>query len=874
MNPNFKKKVAALGLSLVMATGTVYGNYLPNATIVTAKSTNKYKVNSYGVLTEYSGSSNVHIRANVSALNATVFDNTNVTSFSVSSNNKYLKAVDGVLYTKDGKKLVRYPSGRKGSFTIPSTVTSIAQNAFRGCDSLTSLQVPESVSIIGSGAFYNCKKLKTINIPSNVTALRKEMFYHCRSLESITLPSKLEVLGTSAFEGCTSLKSVNLPSSLKNIKRSTFRNCNSLTEISIPGKVKAIRSYAFKSCDSLETVKLGSNLEVIDYYAFANCNSLKNITIPGSVNSIGTRAFSGCKNLKNLTVQNGVSEIGAGAFTGCSSLETIKIPNSVSTINSKAFANCSNLEQVTLSNRLSYISSFTFSNCKKLKSVDLPSSITSIYDYAFRNCVSLTKIKIPKNVKSIRNNAFQNAGTAFSVDSSNKTFSSEDGVLYNAQKTTLLKFPAYKSGNYKTLDTVTTISSAAFKYCQKLNKVTISEGIKTINKNCFNHSSIKELSLPSTLKSLASSSSKIDTPNLVNVSIDESNKYFTSESGMLYSKDKAILYIYPTAKTGTVKFPKEASNLSNISSENKASAFTVTSGSAVYASDDGMLTTKAKNKICAVPSAKTSYNMGSKMKNIDVLLSVKSSMNNLKKFTVDKKNTKYSAKNGVLMNIEQTKIIFYPNAKSGSYTVPSSITKIRSDAFSYTNKLTNLIIRKNVTSCNMQLYDCSALKNITIKEGSLRNLTLYTKGNTNISKITLPTSLVSGKISNYDRNIDLSKITIVGWTNTTAEKIAKRINAKFVSSGIVPKQVKNVHIKAYVHLKRIKISWKQDPQVSGYEIYSENKKLKTITNNSITEADLYVGDSYNTTLYIRAYKIQKGKKVYGKSKKITYLPYS
>ena len=133
MNYNFKKRAAILGLSFVMATGLIYSTplTLPQKISASAKPDNKYNVNNYGILISYTGGSNVHINADVSALNMEVFDNTTVNSFSVDSKNKYFKAIDGVLYTKNGKKLVRYPSGRKGAFTVPGTVTSIAQNAFR-----------------------------------------------------------------------------------------------------------------------------------------------------------------------------------------------------------------------------------------------------------------------------------------------------------------------------------------------------------------------------------------------------------------------------------------------------------------------------------------------------------------------------------------------------------------------------------------------------------------------------------------------------------------------------------------------------------------------------------------------------------------------
>lgn len=849
MNYNLKKRAVILGLSFVMATGLICNTPLTilQKTTASAKTKNKYNVNNYGILTSYSGGSNVYIKADVSALNVEVFDNIKVTSFSVDSKNKYFKAIDGVLYTKNGKKLVRYPSGRKGAFTIPGTATSIAQNAFRGC-LITDIQIPESITIIGSGAFYQCNKLEKINIPSKIKKLGKTMFYNCHSLQGITLPAGLEVLGESAFYGCKSLK-----------------------EISIPDNIKHIPYSCFKNCKSLEYVHPGAVIDTIGESAFSGCIQLKEITIPGNTSIIGNHAFKKCINLKDLTISNGVSDIGYGAFMGCTSLKSVKIPDSVYVMSPYAFYNCNNLEKVILSRQLSYIPDSAFRNCTGLENITLPSGITEIKNNAFSNCTSLKVIKIPQNVKSIMGNSFQNAGTAFSVASANKTYASENGVLYNADKTVLYKFPAYKSGDYKTPDSVTKVSSYAFNYCQELDKVTIGEGIKKINKNTFNNSSIRELALPSTLKTLKNAANKINTINLENINIPEDNQYFSSVSGMLYSKNKSILYIYPSGREGIITFPDEAADLNAISYKNSASGFSVSPGHPVYSTDDGMLTTKEKTKILAVPSAKTSYHMGSTIKDIYNLNFVKNYMDKLEKITVDPENKHFSAKNGVLLNAGRTKIILYPCAKQGSYHTPSTVTKIDENAFSYAKKLTGLYIGKNISKCNINLDNCTSLENIFIKEGDLRKFTIYNAGTLKLKKLVIPTSLVSSMIYGYKKS--LPDLTIIGWTNTTAEKLAKKTGAKFISSGIVPRQIKKIKINAFVHSKRIKISWKRDPQADGYEIYSDNKKFKDIPDNNITKASFYVGSSYGITLYIRAYKIQNNKKIYGKPKKINYYPY-
>lgn len=873
MDYNFKKKMTAIILSFVMAAGTVCSSPVVNQeqAVASAKTGNRYKVNSYGTLTSYSGGSDVYLNANVSALDAGVFDTVKVNSFSVSSSNKYLKAVDGVLYTKNGKKLVRCPSGRKGAFTVPATVTSIAQNAFRGCGRITSIQIPETVKVIGSGAFYKCTKLEKINIPSQVKALRKEMFYDCHSLENITLPSGLSILGISAFEGCCKLSGITLPSSLEALGDRAFYRCKSLREVSVPDKVESVPYSCFSDCRSLKNIVLGTGIEDIGGYAFYHCQQLERVIIPGNVNSVGDYVFRGCTNLENIIINNGVSHIGSGTFMGCTSLKGIKIPDSTEYIGNRVFYNCGNLEKVILSKQLHNIPYQAFTDCVKLENINLHSGIKEISNSAFRNCKSLKLIKIPQNVSFIGSTAFYNAGTAFSVMPSNKTFASVNGVLYNADKTALLKVPAYKQGNYKTPGTVTKVSSYAFNGCQELDKVTIGEGIKKINKKAFNNSSVKEISFPSTLKTLKNELNIIDTYNLTDIVISGDNQYFSSVSGMLYSKDKSILYMYPAGRTGTVTFPDEVSDLSVIPDKNMASAFSVATGHAVYSTDDGVLVTKGRTKIYAVPSAKTAYKMGSSIKNIDCLKSAKPYMEKLRKITVNSQNKKFSSKDGVLMDKGRTKVILYPCAKKGSYKIPASVIKIDTNAFSGAKKLTNLLIGKNITECNINLENCTALKGITVKEGDLRRFTLYNTRMVNLRRLVLPTSLISSEIYGYKGRLE--DLVIAGWTNTSAEKLAKKTGAQFVSAGIVPKQVKNIKINAYIQPKRIKVSWKRDPQADGYEIYTENKKLKDIPDNKITETSFNIGKVYGVKLYIRAYKIQKGKKIYGKPGNISYYPY-
>lgn len=123
-----------------------------------------------------------------------------------------------------------YSSGIK-SITIPSTVKSIGENAFRNCDALTSIVIPDGVESLGNHVFFDCNNLLSATIGEGVT----------------TIP-------TSAFDDDYALSVVSLPSTLLTIGERAFNTCRSLTSITIPENVTSIARYAFTECDKLTSV--------------------------------------------------------------------------------------------------------------------------------------------------------------------------------------------------------------------------------------------------------------------------------------------------------------------------------------------------------------------------------------------------------------------------------------------------------------------------------------------------------------------------------------------------------------------------------------------------------------------------------------------
>jgi hypothetical protein len=155
-----------------------------------------------------------------------------LTSIEVDENNTAYKSIDGNLYTKDGKTLIKYAIGKTAtSFTIPNNVTSIGSGAFSDCDNLTSVEIPNSVTSIGEYAFYECYNLTSVEIGNSVTSIGYGAFSDCDNLTNVTIGNNVTSIGYYAFSGCDNLTSVEIPDSVTSIGYSAFAYCSKLTSV-------------------------------------------------------------------------------------------------------------------------------------------------------------------------------------------------------------------------------------------------------------------------------------------------------------------------------------------------------------------------------------------------------------------------------------------------------------------------------------------------------------------------------------------------------------------------------------------------------------------------------------------------------------------
>lgn len=462
----------------------------------------------------------------------------------------YYSSADGsLLYINaitQQTELAFVPRTLTGTYTVPDGVTAILTETFYGKtsgDDISRIVLPTTVTYVADGAFYNMRRLTEIEFEEggteplvfSPTAIDWNTS-EGNAIQVLTLPARLQEFEEAepiVFARYTNLREINIVGTytdtdssdgtdqqaysswngmLLNGGRDTLLFCpigTTLTQVTIPGFILNIGDYAFcvnpsgeywsrAQHNNITSVTFHPAMREIGDYAFYRSENLETVVFPAASNpselTIGEYAFASCPHLSTVTFNEtgtmgtetvedvlyyvyqaeqscGIVKIGAHAFEDCPEIGEIVLPSTLELLGDYAFAEDEGLQDLDLSHihyKLKF-GLYTFDSCTGLTSVELTDNVGEIEFYAvFHNCTNLAE---------------------FTVSPNNPNYSSDKGVIYNRNKTTIIYFPdgydEATDGIYQIPSTVTRIGGAAFEGKSNLTQITIPATVTVIAENAF-----------------------------------------------------------------------------------------------------------------------------------------------------------------------------------------------------------------------------------------------------------------------------------------------------------------------------------------------------------------------------------------------------
>lgn len=482
------------------------------------------------------------------------------------------------------------PNRTLESVTMPLSVTSIGELAFRYCTELKDINLHDGITHIGERAFiytglteitipkgltelskqvFDSTPIKSIIIPDNIKIIRERAFCLCDNLEtivigdgvtdielcafetwrpatvSVTLGKNVTTMGDNVFDGCTGTLTItgNIP-----YTPSSYYNCNGwlygadFTEIVVADSVETIPDNAFNfPYNSLQKVSIGTGVKSIGKNIFANAIPeihIKDINTWLQIEHIdailnGTDLYINGQSAYTITIPEGVTRIPSYTFSGCKNITFIVLPSSVTTIGESAFYDCPELISVNQAQSLTTIENNAFRYCKNLIAVDGPYKLTNVGDYAFQDCENLRMQASNLNsLETIGESAFSNCKNLTSYLSLPKATSIGEKAFY---------YCASITGTVD-ISSATTIGAKAFYYCSNMSGVLLNDNLTKIEAYTFSDTGLKNITLPNALKSIgeyAFSDSKLES-----VTIPENVTYIDCYA-FEYNRNLTTVYCYP-----------------------------------------------------------------------------------------------------------------------------------------------------------------------------------------------------------------------------------------------------------------------------------------------------------------------------------------
>lgn len=412
----------------------------------------------------------VSISKNVISIGAAAFGScAKLSSFAVNSESAYFKALNGVLYSEDGK-IVCVPAG-----------VEMENNT---------LKLQEGATI-AAGAFDGCVNLKKIILPESMTTVDAKLFQGLTTLEEVVLSSQTESIGDSAFEN-SGVKKITFTGATE---ETPAQGETALKTSVFPATLKFIGKYAFRDT-KLEKVILPSTLNGVVYTE----NSSGSITF--TTRTVGNAAFAG-STLQSVVIEGAETFFGGsataadGVFYNCVNLtdvsftsETVSVLGTNASLGQNMFNGCTALESVVLPDT-ELLASYMFMDCTNLRSVNIPASVTDL-PMGFQRNTGITEITIPANIEKIGTNAFSGCENLAKVTFNNGLTLIGSGAFANCVALTSVTLPEGL------------LTLGGFSGCVNLASINIPSTVTTIDLHTFdNCTALKSIVLPASLETVS-----------------------------------------------------------------------------------------------------------------------------------------------------------------------------------------------------------------------------------------------------------------------------------------------------------------------------------------------------------------------------------
>lgn len=516
----------------------------------------------------------------------------------------------------------------------------------------------------------------------------------------------VKAIGNSAFRDCFRLTSVNIPNTITCIGEYALSGCQTLTSIEIPNSVTSIAKETFASCYNLISVEIPNSVTSIEESAFCDCVRLPSIVIPNSVKSIGRYAFSNCDQLTSVVISYSITAIEPWTFYSCDKLTSIEIPNSVTSIGSGAFQDCNELSAIEIPNSVKYIGEFAFSSCKKLAYILIPCSVEYIGTGAL-NTGAYNKIIAPKSLKI--NNLIEGV---ILVQYDPQDLLIEDGVVYNASKTSLLAVSPAVQGTYIMPNTVASIGDYAFSKCNEITSVALSNSVTSIGFGLFYEcAALRSVSMGNNVTTIGGSAFYKCT-NLASMEIPNSVASIGEYA------------FYNCTSLASMEVPNSVTSIGKYAFYNCYGLQSLSLGNSVTSIGEYAFAGCQRIKSLIIPPSVKSVGYYS-FESVFAKIAYPSTLN-LNHGTIAYDSNDVTIEDGIVYDSAKTKLLFATTGLVGSFCIPNTVTHIGSTAFRNCNGITSLYIPGSAKTYGYDAFEgCSNIVKVVYPNG-LRPESYYT----------------------------------------------------------------------------------------------------------------------------------------------------